>query len=340
MENKKSLGSYIRTKRTERGLTQKDFADQLYVTESAVSKWERGVSYPDITLMSNICDVLKISERELITASDDFRQREMELQAKRLQKMIRIWLWIMNVSYGISLVACFICNLAIDHTLSWFFIVLTAEMTAFTLTSLPFLLKKNRGLITLISFFITLTLLLWVCSLYTGGSWFLVSFAGILLGMVVVFLPFAIRGIRLPAAISHHKALICVAVDTLLLILLVAVSSIYTGQTAVLLTIWLPVTGVGLILPWLFLLVIRYLKINALFKTSICLVISGFFELFCNSMLSVIIDGKPFRLMYNFTRWTEEYIDGNIKLLIAVICIVAALIFAAGGIEIVKKQKK
>ena len=45
MENKKTFGSYIQQKRRDLGLTQRAFADQLYVTESAVSKWERGVSH-------------------------------------------------------------------------------------------------------------------------------------------------------------------------------------------------------------------------------------------------------------------------------------------------------
>ena len=44
VENKKAFGEYIRQKRMEAGLTQRNFADRLYVTESAVSKWERGGS--------------------------------------------------------------------------------------------------------------------------------------------------------------------------------------------------------------------------------------------------------------------------------------------------------
>ena len=43
-DEKKSFGEYIRRKRLEAGLTQKELAGQLFVTESTVSKWERGVS--------------------------------------------------------------------------------------------------------------------------------------------------------------------------------------------------------------------------------------------------------------------------------------------------------
>lgn len=45
MENRKSFGTFILQRRKELGLTQKEFAQQLFVTDSAVSKWERGVSH-------------------------------------------------------------------------------------------------------------------------------------------------------------------------------------------------------------------------------------------------------------------------------------------------------
>ena len=75
MENKKTFGAYICRRRKELGLTQREFADRLFVTESAVSKWERGMSYPDITLIRDICAILQVSEHELLTASEDVEAR-------------------------------------------------------------------------------------------------------------------------------------------------------------------------------------------------------------------------------------------------------------------------
>ena len=44
-DKKKAFGAYILQRRKELGMIQKAFAEKLFVTESAVSKWERGVAY-------------------------------------------------------------------------------------------------------------------------------------------------------------------------------------------------------------------------------------------------------------------------------------------------------
>ncbi len=76
MEKRENFGRYIKEKRKEAGLSQKELATQLFVSESAVSKWERGLSYPDMTLVTSLCEILHVSEHELLTASDDMHQRE------------------------------------------------------------------------------------------------------------------------------------------------------------------------------------------------------------------------------------------------------------------------
>lgn len=43
-DRKKSFGEFIMQRRRALGMTQREFADKLFVTDSAVSKWERGVS--------------------------------------------------------------------------------------------------------------------------------------------------------------------------------------------------------------------------------------------------------------------------------------------------------
>lgn len=86
MKDKKPFGRFIAEKRKERGLTQADVAKALYVTVTAVSKWERGVTYPDITLISDLCEILDVSERELIAEGNDAEYRPHESGSGKVQK--------------------------------------------------------------------------------------------------------------------------------------------------------------------------------------------------------------------------------------------------------------
>ena len=81
MEEKRPFGEYIRKKRLEMGLTQKELAGRLFVTESSVSKWERNLSYPDVSLVTSICRELGISEHEFFTACDDHQAHAQERAA-------------------------------------------------------------------------------------------------------------------------------------------------------------------------------------------------------------------------------------------------------------------
>ena len=60
------IGLLIRGRRMELGLTQQELAERLHITNSAVSKWERGLSAPDISLLPEIAKELDITVAELI----------------------------------------------------------------------------------------------------------------------------------------------------------------------------------------------------------------------------------------------------------------------------------
>ncbi len=64
--DKEKTGQLITTLRKEKGLTQKQLADALNVTDKAVSKWERGLSFPDISMLEPISELLDISITELL----------------------------------------------------------------------------------------------------------------------------------------------------------------------------------------------------------------------------------------------------------------------------------
>lgn len=303
------------------------------MTESAVSKWERGISYPDITLVTAICSALEISEHELITASDDVHQRQVELQARKYRRLRSGYLWTFNGIYGVTLLVCLICNLAVAHALTWFFIVAASCIMAYSLTNLPLLVEKRKRLTTLGAFFLSLNLLLLVCCIYTSGRWFLISFVALAFAFSVVFAPFVLRDIVLPKEFCEHKALLSFGADTLLLFLLLTAVCAYQDQLSQLfypvgvLTLYL------LTLPWAFLFVIRYIKISAWFRTSICLVVSGLYILTVNGMSAAITDHEPFAWpAINLGNWSIAYIGGNVTAVIAIVCFAAALLFACEGI--------
>ena len=62
-------GELIKRLRTEMGLTQKQLAERISVSDKAVSKWETGKGYPDITLLEPIANAFGISVTELISGN-------------------------------------------------------------------------------------------------------------------------------------------------------------------------------------------------------------------------------------------------------------------------------
>ena len=65
MDNKK-FGQFILQLRKEKGWTQLELAEKLNVTDKAVSKWERGVGFPDIKMIEPLADVFHVSVLEIM----------------------------------------------------------------------------------------------------------------------------------------------------------------------------------------------------------------------------------------------------------------------------------
>ncbi len=146
VENQKqTFAAYITQKRKEAGLTQEELANKLFVTHSTVSKWERGLSYPDIALVSDVCRELSISEHEFFTACDDVAMGREKQEASAYRKLLLRWKNTFLGCYLVTIVVCFICDLATRHGLDWFWIVLTSLMLAFSFTNLPLMTKSEKG---------------------------------------------------------------------------------------------------------------------------------------------------------------------------------------------------
>ena len=98
--NYDKIGKFIQEKRKEKNLTQKELANKLGVTDRAVSKWERGVGCPDVSILEKLskeldCSILEILkgrkiENEIIkvTEADDYVKDSMNLSKQTAKEKI------------------------------------------------------------------------------------------------------------------------------------------------------------------------------------------------------------------------------------------------------------
>lgn len=64
--DKKQFGTFVARLRKERGYTQRELAERLFISDKAVSKWETGVSIPDTALLIPLAQMLGVSVTELL----------------------------------------------------------------------------------------------------------------------------------------------------------------------------------------------------------------------------------------------------------------------------------
>lgn len=88
--NQEAIGKFIAICRKEKGLTQKQLAENLNITDRAVSKWETGKSIPDAAIMLDLCKILDINANELLSgeriAMENYQKRAEENLVELQQK--------------------------------------------------------------------------------------------------------------------------------------------------------------------------------------------------------------------------------------------------------------
>lgn len=336
-----SFGTFLKQKRQEKNLTQKELSKLLYVSESAVSKWEKDVAHPDITLLPTLSKILGVSEHELITASIDEKSREEKVQAKKWRTLSFSWSLFFYISYTIALIPCFICNLAVNHTLSWFWIVVSALILSFTFTNLPKLIKKHRLIILPASVFLALCLLLVVCAIYTSGNWFFVATVSILFGLMTIFVPIYIAKLDIFKCIRKYNDFVSVSVLFIMLLIMLAVIDYFTLVNGYVSSHWLGFAITISTFVYVFLnilLSVRFLKTNRFVKSSIILLIISTiytwlpFVKVSNPYVQREIDSLNI-WKANFLDWSLEIpLERNIHLIIFLTLLVTAISLGAVGI--------
>lgn len=237
---------------------------------------------------------------------------------------------------------CLICNIAIGHSLDWFFIVLASLLVLASLTVVPLVAEEKRGLCTIGAFTLSLLFLLLVCSIYSGGRWFLVAASAVLLGLSVVFLPFVVYQIRLPKPLNEQKGLLVMTVDTILLYGVIIISLFYSHAGMPYLLKVLMINTICLLLPWGLFAIIRYTKTNGLIKAGICTIITGVFCAFINDAIRLVLEGR-LRLCIldaDLSYWVmgmgagqPDTVDANVWLLTLIFSLTSGIVLIAAGIK-------
>lgn len=158
MEQEK-IGAFIFMLRKEKGLTQKDLAAQLNVTDKAVSKWERGLCYPDISLLATLAEALGVSVVELLqgercacvsptaeTAADHavvYAEKAAGDKNRTIRHMIAAGFTATLLLGG---TVCAICNAAVSHALTWAWYPICSIALAWCVC-LPVLKRGRNGVV-------------------------------------------------------------------------------------------------------------------------------------------------------------------------------------------------
>lgn len=90
--NQIKIGKYISKCRKEKGLTQSKLAEELGITDKAVSKWETGKSMPDVSLFGPLCDLLDITLNELLLGEHILEENLKEKSEEILMEVLTSWL--------------------------------------------------------------------------------------------------------------------------------------------------------------------------------------------------------------------------------------------------------
>ena len=344
-----SFGDFLKQKRQEKNLTQKTLAKNLYVSESAVSKWEKNIAHPDITLLPKLANILEITEHELITASIDKQSREEKVQAKKWRTLSFSWNLFFYIAYTLALIPCFICDLAINKNLTWFWIVLSSITLAFTFTNLPKYIKKHKLLFLPLSMFLSLCFLLGVCCIYSKGNWFWIASLSVLFGLVVIFTPIYISKYKVFSKIKKYNDFISISIDFLFLNVLLLVIYSFTTLNGFSNNDWYSKIAFPIVLIfYLFLnilLSVRFLKINRLLKTSIVLFLIGiiyfimpFIKVNSTSGQEIINQMNIFKA--DFCNWNAKFpIENNIHCIIFLTIITLSIAFFITGLLRYFKRK-
>ena len=104
--DQEKIGKFIASSRKEKKLTQEELAEKLNITKNAVSKWERGLSLMDMSLLKPLSEILGVSVNEILSGEkidNEDIEKKSEENIIKLTELINL----KSMKYGIIGMALF-----------------------------------------------------------------------------------------------------------------------------------------------------------------------------------------------------------------------------------------
>lgn len=156
--NSEKMGHFISELRKSQQMTQKDLAARLNITDKAVSKWERGISCPDISLLSSLAEILGVTTGELLNGEksdsasgvvDESIDNALLYADKSARHKFNSLQNICFIAFSfllfIGILVCAICDLAISASFTWSLIPISSIIFAWLILS-PVIKRGAEGI--------------------------------------------------------------------------------------------------------------------------------------------------------------------------------------------------
>ena len=142
------IGAFIAECRKAQGYTQAFLAEQLHITNKAVSKWECGRSLPDAAIMLDLCKLLNITVTELLEGERDMeRNEELLLELVKQKQDADKCLLRMEIITGIIctliLIAAAVVSSLVQLAEIWRVLIIVAGIIPF-LVAMPFMIQIEQ----------------------------------------------------------------------------------------------------------------------------------------------------------------------------------------------------
>ena len=155
--DQEKIGKFIAACRKEQGMTQAVLAEQMGITDRAISKWENGHSLPDASIMPQLCELLDISLTELFTgeriAMENYKETtdalllEMKSQEetanKRLLNLEKFLIWItLAVTLTLIIIGAYLAG---EHYALGLFMCIFGTATVFVSAFVGVKIEQDAG---------------------------------------------------------------------------------------------------------------------------------------------------------------------------------------------------